>query len=75
MRAVVLVEAGGYERARAKNEAIWARVTGWSGQYRRGEVEHPAVTPAVRRASAARIVASGWLAISSKIPDAAGGGG
>ena len=35
-----------YEIALMMNDAICARVTDWSGQYRRGSVEHPLVTPA-----------------------------
>ena len=38
-------------RARVRKVAIWARVTGLSGQYWSGSCEQPAVMPAARSAS------------------------
>ena len=43
--------------ARANSDAIWARVTGTSGQKRAGEVEQPVVMPAAASAS----IADSWV--------------
>ena len=54
--------------ARASMAAAWPRVVGRCGQYRRGSVAQPLVSPAAWMPSMALTAASGVSAVSAKTP-------